>query len=228
MKKLGILGGMGPVSTVYFYDLIIKIFQKRYNAVYHSDYPYIAMLSVPIPDNVEDLKQKNKMREELIEAAQTLEKIGVDLIVMPCNTEHIFYKDITEKVSLPVLNIVDETLKQVQKKNCKKLLLLSTLSTIRYGLYEGRGSSVNIVKPSQSEQNTVNKIIYNLLAGKVLEEDADIIVNIIDKYELDGVIVGCTELSLLFDIINPKISKNRMVFDSTKILAEKTVEEILR
>lgn len=224
MKKAGILGGMGPVSTIYFYDLIIKTFQKKYNAIYHSDYPYLVILNVPIPDNVEDLKQKEKMRNELIKAAKTLEKTGVDFIVMPCNTEHIFYYDIINNISTPMLNIIDETLKEVESEECSRVLLFSTSSTIRYKLYEKR--DIELFKPTDKEQNIVDGVIYNLLAGKVLQEDADKLVKIAKKYDVEGIIVGCTELSILFDLIVDEI-KDKKIFDSTKILARRTVKKIM-
>lgn len=226
MKKAGILGGMGPVSTIYFYDLIIKTFQKKYNAIYHSDYPYLVILNVPIPDNVEDLKQKEKMRNELIKAAKTLEKTGVDFIVMPCNTEHIFYYDIIKSISTPMLNIVDETLKEVESEECSRVLLLSTSSTIRYKLYEKNEKNIELFKPTDKEQNIVDEIIYNLLAGKVLQEDADKLVKIAKKYDVEGIIVGCTELSILFDSMAAEI-KDKKIFDSTKILARRTIKKIM-
>ncbi|HEC77250.1 MAG TPA: amino acid racemase [Thermoplasmatales archaeon] len=224
MKKVGILGGMGPVSTIYFYEQIIKTFQKRYGAIYHNDYPYIVILSIPIPDNVEELTQKDKMREELIKAAQILEKTGVDFIVMPCNTEHIFYEDIIEKISIPMLNIVDETLKEVEKEGYKRALLFSTSSTIKYKLYEKK-RGIALIKPSQEEQEVVDRIIYNLLAGKTLKKDAKRLAEIIKKYDVESVIVGCTELSLLFDLIGE--IKDKEIFDSTKILVKRTVKGIM-
>ncbi|HZX10852.1 MAG TPA: aspartate/glutamate racemase family protein, partial [Acidobacteriota bacterium] len=85
-KKIGILGGMGPEATADFYLRIIRIFQKKYGAIYDSDFPEILIINLPIPDVVENPKEEDKVREMLINAVKKLEKSGADFIAIPCNT----------------------------------------------------------------------------------------------------------------------------------------------
>lgn len=223
MKKVGIIGGMGPESTRFFYRKLIRLFQKETGAVYHDDYPFIIIVSLPIPDNVTDLEGKKIMKERIVKWAKALEELGVDFAVMPCNTEHIFYTDIIDNISIPMLNIIEETIKKIKRTNCKKVLLLSTETTIKYGLYDKDDSTFTIIKPNHEEQQHINKTIYNLLGGKILKSDYNKIINIIKNKEIDGILIGCTELSILFN--HQKTLNNIEIFDGTEILAQATFME---
>ena len=91
MRKIGIIGGMGPEATINLYERIIKIFQKKYNAKYDSDFPEMYICNLPIPDIVENIEKINTIIEMMRMASKNLEKIGMDFIAIPCNTINIIY-----------------------------------------------------------------------------------------------------------------------------------------
>jgi len=96
-KIIGVLGGMGPEATAELYLRIVKIFQQRFGAKYDDDFPEMILLNLPIPDVVEGLKSPEKTLKILVNGAKKLESIGVNFIVMPCNTAHYFYVDINSR-----------------------------------------------------------------------------------------------------------------------------------
>lgn len=137
MKTIGIIGGLGPETTSEFYLDIIFSCQKKSKTAR----PGVIISSVPLPYEIEeDLITKNKGSERyipfLVNEAKRLEKAGADFIVMPCNSLHIFIKEIRNAVSIPVLSIVEETVKFLKKNNFHKVGIVSTSATIENKLYE--------------------------------------------------------------------------------------------
>ena len=121
-KKIGILGGMGPEATAELYLKIIKIFQDKFGAKYDSDYPEIMIYNLPLPDVVEKIDQSSKIKEMLVKGVQKLESWGVDFIAIPCNTVNFFLPEMRTAVSIPILSILEETAKEVNKLELKPFL----------------------------------------------------------------------------------------------------------
>lgn len=130
MKKIGILGGMGPESTLLFYHYIIKVCQNKHGGQYGEDYPEIFILNLPIPDVVKTTKNLDSIFPLLLERIKKLEVAGSDFIVIPCNTAHIFFDKLKNKSPIPILNMIQETAEQVRKKKHKKVGLLATKTAV--------------------------------------------------------------------------------------------------
>src|SRR3989344_6805744 len=118
MKTVGIIGGLGPETTSEFYLNIVFSYHKKTKKAR----PAVIIASVPLPYKIEeDLITKNKGSERyipfLVNEAKRLEKAGADFIVMPCNSLHVFIKDVRNAVKIPVLSIVEETVKFLKKNN---------------------------------------------------------------------------------------------------------------
>tara|TARA_Y100000310_G_scaffold340956_2_gene438509 strand:- start:3612 stop:4301 length:690 start_codon:yes stop_codon:yes gene_type:complete len=228
MKTVGIIGGLGPETTAEFYlDLVFSCQKKD-----KTNRPPIIISSVPLPYKIEeDAIAKNqgieRIKPFLIKEAKRLEKSGADFIVMPCNSLHIFYEDICKGVNIPVLSIVDETVKFLQKKNMKTVGIVSTSATIQNQLYEQAFEKNNIsyVAPDKLQQAKMGKIIHNLVTGQQNNRDRETLIEIINSFEklnVDCVILACTDLQLLI----PK-HPNLKIYDTMNILADATVEKIL-
>ncbi|MBI4163373.1 MAG: amino acid racemase, partial [Candidatus Aenigmarchaeota archaeon] len=130
-KKIGVIGGMGPESTIIFYQEIVRVFQNKFNAKYDSDYPEMMISNLPIPDVVENLQNPNAIIEMIKENSKKLESAGMDFIAIPCNTVNLFYDMFSRSVSIPILNIIEETVKKVKSAGYKKVGLLATETTIK-------------------------------------------------------------------------------------------------
>jgi len=229
MKTVGIIGGLGPETTAEFYLDVIFSCQKKSK----TNRPAIIIASVPLPYKIEeDLIMKNEGAERyipfLINEAKRLEKADADFIVMPCNSLHVFIKEIRNAVGIPVLSIIEETVKFLKKNNLNKVGIVSTSATIENKLYENAFEENGIAyeTPDDFQQAKMGKIILNLVNGRQNNNDREELIQIINDFEnkdVDCVVLACTDLQLLI----PKHPRLK-IFDTMKILADATVEELLK
>ncbi len=228
MKKIGIIGGMGPESTVMFYKEIIRIFQEEYGAKYDSDYPEMWICNFPIPDIVKGINDSGRIREMLSVTSKKLEWLGADFIAVPCNTVNLFFDSIQGAVSVPVLNIIKETEKKIESLGFKKVGLLATETLIKSGLYgkylEKYG--IGIVKPDKNEMREVSGAIMKILNGEKEPDDKRRIMKIAERFMKEGagcIILGCTDLPVLVKEEDFGIK----TLNTIKILAEASVNRVM-
>ncbi len=228
MKTVGIIGGVGPETTAEFYLDIIFNCQKRGLAAR----PGIVISSVPLPFEIEeDFIIKNTGSERyvpyLTEEAKRLEATGVDFIVMPCNSLHIFIDEIRDSVKIPVLSIVEETVKFMKENSYKRVGIVATSATIQNKLYEDAFSKndIEFVSPNALQQEKMGKIILNLVSGQQNNRDREQLIEIIDDFaesSVDCVALACTDLQLLI----PK-HPNLKIYDTMKIFADATTNQVV-
>ncbi len=227
MKTVGIIGGLGPETTSEFYlDLIFSCQEKN-----KDHRPGIIISSVPMPYQIEkDAIAENKGIERispfLVKEAKRLEKSGADFIVMPCNSLHVFIDNIRKSVNIPVLSIVEETVKFLNKKKIKTVGIVSTSATVQNKLYEDAFDNNNITykTPNGLQQAKMGKFILNLVTGMQNNRDREDLIGIINGFEnVDCVVLACTDLQLLI----PKHPEFK-IFDTMKIFSDATVEELLK
>lgn len=228
-KSVGVIGGLGPETTAEFYLDVIFTCQKQDKTAR----PSIIIASVPLPYQLEeDLITKNQSVEKMLPfltaEARRLEKAGADFIVMPCNSLHVFIEQIRDSVSVPVLSIVEETVRFLKGKRFKKVGIVSTSATIENKLYENAFAKSHILyeTPDNFEQAKLGKFIHNLVIGQQNTRDRDGLINIINSFEkkgVDCVALACTDLQLLI----PK-HERLQIFDTMKILADATVKKLLK
>ena len=163
-KVLGVLGGVGPLATIYFADLVVKMTDAK------TDQEHIAMVILnhsSIPDRTEYIMDKSKPNPlpVMINDAKMLEEDSCDYIVIPCNTAHYFYDEIQKSVSIPIINILEETVKFCEKTipDIKKIGVLATDGTIKSMAYQNiiEKHGLECIVPSQEDQQSVMNIIYN-------------------------------------------------------------------
>jgi aspartate racemase len=100
MKKIGIIGGVGPQATAYIYEKLIASAQKNHGAVDNADYPDVLIASVPVPDFISSKKDLEEAKRMLIEAAKGLERAGCQALCIGSNTVHILLSDLEKEVFL--------------------------------------------------------------------------------------------------------------------------------
>ena len=223
MKTVGIIGGLGPGTTAEFYLAIVSGFARR-NV---DRTPPIIIGSVSATHDVyQDCILKNDCRflPYLLKEAKRLEESGADFLVMPCNTLHRYMPEIKAAVKIPVLSIVEETLRYIKEHGFNKVGLIATMGTVKNKVYEDLLSQndIELLKPSDLAQQQLNKIIVKLVDGMFLDSDRQVIMSTIDdmaKRNADAVALACTDLQLLL----PE-SEEVHVFDTMRILAEAVVE----
>ena len=228
MRSVGVIGGLGPETTAQFYLEVIFQCQK----INKEQRPSIIISNVPLLFEIEhDLIALNKGIERytpfLVKEAKRLEKSGVDFLVMPCNSLHVFINEIRASVSIPVVSIVDETVNYIKKAGFNKVGFISTAATIANKVYETQFDEANItyVTPSDDSATNINAIIQRLVNGQHLIQDRIYLESIamdLSNIGADAIALACTDLQLLLPI-----NSSKPVFDTMKILAEAAVREIV-
>ena len=218
-QVIGILGGMGPQASAHLVDLLIDASIK--NGVKNdSDFPEIILDSVPVSNFISDSKNLNQALKILKRRVKLLNNMNVSKLAIACNTAHILLEDLQSVSRVPFVSIIEEVVNVVRDKKIKKVGLLATPSTIRFGLFENALNKFNIkvVLPTSKERKICEGIIRNVIAGKKSKLDTlqiKLIANSLRKLGAQGIILGCTELPLIF----PK-KFSIPVFDSLDILAK--------
>ncbi|MBI9013665.1 MAG: amino acid racemase [Clostridiales bacterium] len=207
MKTVGILGGMGSMATVDLFSKIIKHTQVTCD----QDHLHIIIDNyAEIPDRTHYIlhKEHNPLYK-MIEAAKRLESAGADILLMPCNTAHFFYEDLEKEIGIPIIHMMRETKKAVEGS----LMLFATEGTYAADLYKG------VLYPDKEIQTKITELIYDYKQhGKINDKTKASILKQITH--VDGIILGCTELPLIFNQEDTCIP----LIDPTEILARKAVK----
>ena len=219
---LGILGGLGPMSTVYFCELL-----NRHTAA-TLDADHIDMLissRATTPDRTAYILDKNAPDPlpVMLAEAHRLERAGVDLIVMPCNTAHYFYDGLARECQVPILNIIDETCAHLSRIGTRTFGLLATEGTIASGAYERfcAPHGLNCLTPTKEEQTIITDMIFGQIKqNKPVDMKAfNSVVASLRSRGCEKIVLGCTELSLI-----KKLGLDDELFiDSLDVLAYRTI-----
>ena len=219
-KKLGILGGMGPLATYQLYKSIIESTPAKRD----QDHIDMVILNASyIPDRTANiLEGKESPLPYLLEGCGTLENAGCDVIAIPCNTSHYFYSQLQANCKAEILNMVGLAAERLSEQNISTVFLMATAGTIKAGIYEKYLSArdIKILPADESEISVMMKTIYDIKAG-IFPDLADITA-IARKYYMLGckkIILGCTELSLIkTDMENTAEIFGDLFVDSTEAL----------
>lgn len=229
MKKLGILGGVGPQTTSRVYLSIIDLIRKRGE----KKYPPIVIYNLPFPFVIEDEAiiqgiNSEKMIPYLIEGAKILEKSGVDLGILPCNTLHKYLGEIRKSVKFPFLSILEETVLTLKNMNIKNIGILATETTVNSKIYEDilDNNGIHVLHPSRNEQNKINNIIIELLRGEknnLRKEKLEAVSNALQERGAEAILLACTDLQFIASNITTHIP----IIDTTEILINSSVREMI-
>lgn len=224
-KTVGILGGIGPLSTVYFMEMIINMTEA---AVDQKHIDMIVFNHATIPDRTAYIlgQSADNPLEVMALDAKKLQQVGADFIVIPCNTAHYFFDKIKAGVTVPMLNIVEGAV-QYAKQNIRgltKLGVLATDGTIQTNTYRlaCEKEGVTCIVPDAQGQAAVMRIIYEQVkAGKKADIAAFYhVVETLKQQGCQGIILGCTELSIVKRDFE---TDQKEIIDSLEVLAKNTI-----
>lgn len=214
MKKLGLIGGLSPLSSAYFYQRFIELCRERKE----SRYPQIILNSVDMWAFIDIMHDHEKaysfLKEEIVKIQD-----HVDFIAIPCNTAHASLQELREFSSVPIISIMEEVMKYAKNISAYKLGLLGTSITNVDSPYFQNAKKFNIDLKLLDKENVdkLDRVIFDeIVKGKFkngameLERQIDLI-----KMDCDAVILGCTELPLL---INKNKDYGVPLISSTDIL----------
>lgn len=216
MKKIGIIGGAGPLASALFYEMLVHGYYHKGLAI-----PEIVLLNFPFTRGLsvkEGSAHGKILMEELTYCIRILEQHQVETGVVVCNTLHLYLKKLP-KSSFAFHSLPELVLKEAKERGFKRLLLLGTQNTCRSGLYED--PDIALSYPSKEEQETVDGIIDRVLEGRVVREDAEMLGCLIYEHSktapFDGVVLGCSDLPVLHHRF--PIPSIKPLLDSIKIPA---------
>lgn len=216
---------MGPQASAKLLEVLIEVCAKDFGIKRDSDFPEIILNSIPVPNFIKDKKNIKITFDILKNRVKRLENFNPLCFGIACNTAHVLLKDLQTNTNVPFVSIINEVAKKVAEAQINKVGLLATPVTISSGLYQKALAKKNIsaVIPSTNDQKIVEDIIWNVLAGKVNDIDKQKLVLVAEtlvKKGAQGIILGCTELPLIF----PK-DTSLLIFDSIDILARSLLQK---
>jgi aspartate racemase len=199
-KRIGILGGISHESTARYYQLIHEKYYER-RGDYH--YPEVVVYSLDFQRFTDyENGDKEAYIDYIMQGVRGLEAAGAEFVVMAANSPHAVYADVAEAASVPVLSIAEATMERAESMGLRRLLLLGIKFTMQGIFYQEAGTrhGVQVVTPSEPEQDEVDRIVFSeLVIGVHRDESRRRLLDIIDAYPVDGVILGCTELPLILE-----------------------------
>ncbi|WP_041394394.1 aspartate/glutamate racemase family protein [Photobacterium profundum] len=222
-RKLGILGGMGPLATVEFMQKIIS------RTPAHNDQQHIPMLvsnNPQIPDRTAYLISNGEdPYPALKEGMEQLQQAGAECIVMPCNTAHYWYTRLTNSCNVHTISIIDSVVDEAKHRRYRTVGLLATTATMMAGMYQTKlaQQQINAIETTDSEQQAIMNGIYAVKAGNV-EHGKQLMQPVFEAMlnrGAEAVIFGCTEIPVA--LAEQTISQPQHCLDSLDILAEQCV-----
>ncbi len=224
--KTGIVGGIGPESTIAYYKRIQSLYRAK---ITDGSYPEIVINSIDMNRLIGIMVRCDwdELCKELLQAIRQLQSAGADIALIASNTPHVVFDRISKTSPLPLISIVDVTSENVFKKGCRKTGLLGTGFTMKQHFYQDtlKTYGIETVVPHESEQAYIHEKLFSEIERGVIKDSTkkgliSIVESMIGGARIDSLILGCTELPMI-------ISQNDFsipVFDTVELHVEKVVE----
>lgn len=194
--KIGILGGIGPESSVMFYDQLIKLAQSE-KLRSNTEYPHIILESIPAPE----LLLENPDLFMYKEALKNLERAGADFIVIVCNTAYTYFDQLKQQVNIPIINLNKETEKILKNNKVQTITIFGSKKTIEKMLCFSNLVMENI---SDDDSKLIDRMILEYNRGENKEQLEKQLIKLIKKYPQKNILIACTELSVMLKNIGLK------------------------
>lgn len=205
MKKLGILGGMGPESTLLYYKEIASAFREKDKNGY---FPALTIETVNMYEMLGYCKagEYEALADYLSKGIHNLEKAGADFAVLASNTPHVVFDVLKERANIPLLSIVEPTYQEIKKQGLKKVAWLGIRFSMEQPYFKKMfvENGIAVVVPNEAERIYIDKVIAEELEFGIVNADSKkkvdaIIKRLISEDEIKGIIMGCTELPLMYE-----------------------------
>jgi aspartate racemase len=203
MRKAGLIGGMGPESTLDYYSAIINAFKNKEGIM---NYPDMIIYSVNLSEFLDLMKTKayDKVVDLLVGKLEALKQAGADFGAITANTPHMLFDAINDRSPLPLISIVEATCDETRKRGLKKPGLLGTGFTMNGTFYQevfGK-YGLPIVVPEPEDRRVINhKLFTEIELGIFKDETRQLLIGQIQKmvneHNIDSMILGCTEFPLI-------------------------------
>ncbi|SRR6266480_666793 len=230
MKTLGIIGGLGPESTIDYYGRIVALYRKRTG---DDSYPQFIINSINLKKGLDFMDANNLtgMADYLVEEIGKLARAGATFGLISANTPHIVFEEVAFKSPIPLISIVEATCAAAKARKLKRPALFGTRYTMQATFYPKVFSrqGIDLLVPDPDDQAYIHdKYLNELVSGKFLPETRTGLLAVVDrmkaKHDIDGVILAGTELPL---ILRSPAHNGIPFLDTTEIHCEAAVTEML-
>ena len=203
MKKIGLIGGLGPEATIDYYKGIINIFKAVSQEL---NYPEIVIYSVNMSVFLDMLKTKEyeKAVGYLLNKLDALSAAGCEFAALTANTPHLLYDQLAEKSPIPLISIVESTCDEALRQGLSRPGLIGTSFTMRSTFYANvfQKKGIDMVIPNDEEMERINHKLFTEIELGVFKEETkqmliDIISEMVSRDNIDSIILGCTEFPLI-------------------------------
>ncbi len=229
MKTVGVVGGLGPESTIDYYRSIISVYREKVT----EGYPSIVICSLDVDKGVRLVTagEWQQLTDYLVDAIRRLAAAGANFALLSANTPHVVFGAVSRLSPLPLISIVEATCEEVKNRHLRTVSLLGTRFTMSGRFYpevfEKHG--ITLVPPTEEEQAYIHeKYLNELLRGIFLPETRERLQQIITAQRqrdgVEGVILAGTELPLI--LREPSVAGIPLL-DTTQIHVRAAVAEIL-
>ena len=220
MKKIGLIGGITPESTVLYYQILNRLNANQLGKTHSAELIITSFDFGQISQLVEQGRW-DLLNKKMAEAGTNLENAGASCILICANTMHLCIDAVKKVVRIPVIHIADSTAKEIQKKGIQKVALLGTKYTMEKDFFRDilKKHAIATIIPDVEERDEIHRIIYDELAqGEFKKSSKEKYLKIIDSLILngaEGIVLGCTEIPLLINQNDVSLP----IFDTTRIHA---------
>lgn len=223
MKKIGIIGGLGPLATVDFFN---KIVQNTDANIDQENVPILIYNNPQIPDRTESILHGGESPvNEIVQTAVVLEKMGADFLTIPCNTSFYYYDEIVKNLKLPLINMLDLTADYLKLNNFKHVCILGTEGTLRTRIYHDKfkDKGIGFIEIDDEMIGLLSFVIYDVVKKNDFNVDIskfrEKLESIAAKQNVDAFVLACTELPILFEKFNLEFN----TVDPTLLLALESI-----
>jgi aspartate racemase len=230
MKTLGLIGGIGPESTVEYYRLLIDAYREQRD----GNYPPIIINSINLKMLIALMNagELEKFTDEIVNEVEKLARAGADFGAFASNTPHIVFDEVQRHSRMPLLSIVEAACEEVRRLGFKTVGLFGTRFTMQAKFYPETfaRAGIMLVTPNDDEQNYIHdKYMNELLNNLFLPETGERLLAIADELKsrdnIQALILGGTELPLL---LRDEEHNGILLLDTTKIHVARLVAELIR
>ena len=229
MKKIGIIGGLSAESTIEYYKILIKEYNKRKGG---KSSPLLIIDSLDLEEAVDLMSNGDwdGVFNIIFQSAKNLEYAGAEVIIIATNTIHKIFDRLQEEINTPMISIVDVTAEAAKSKNLKKIGLLGTIFTMQSDFFQKtfQRYDLEIIVPNQEDQKLVNEVIFKELTFHIIKPESKRryldVIGRLRQEGAEGVILGCTEIPLLIKQEDSPIP----VFDTTTLHAMAALEYAMK
>lgn len=203
MKKLGLIGGMGPESTIpYYHDIVHGVHARA------GRFPLLSIESVDVFHvlRLESEGRLGELADYLSVAIERVANAGAEVGALCANTPHIVFEELQARSAIPLVSIVDACRDEARRREFSKLGLLGTMPTMEGDFYHRafRAAGMELAVPDADDRRYVARKISEELEFGILREDtrvglASVVRRMRDEESIQAVVLGCTELPLILN-----------------------------